>query len=155
MGRYVNEIFLMGEVRDTPEFITNENGEYCKFILEIKNEWTDAVSGKFESKTEYFPVFVVNQTIVPYIRNYIKAGHYVYVKGTLQSRKYYTNSGDERFALQVLVAKTKGQFYYIGGQRKKATSTDEDAEKEAPEPTLNEILEEEKKHSLENDDIPY
>lgn len=121
MAGYNNDVFLMGEVKDDPEFINNEHGEFCKLLIETKNEWKDPMKGTMESRSECFPVFVANPDTLEFIKNYIKRTHFVFIKGVMQSRAYLTQMGETRYALQVYIGKFKGHLIYVGRAGKKET----------------------------------
>jgi len=153
----VNKVMLLGNLGRDPEVRTFPNGDsVCNFSIATSTSWKDKVSGEKKEKTDWHNI-VMYRKLAEIAGEYLKKGSSIFVEGSLQTRKWQTKEGQDRYTTEV-VADT---MQMLGGRdsRVSASSNSDDNFNQEParankndantssssEPTL----------ELPDDDIPF
>ena len=114
----VNKVILVGNLGRDPEVRYMPNGEaVCNFSIATTDTWKDKAGAKQE-KTEWHNI-VMYRKLAEIAGEYLKKGRPVYVEGRLQTRKWQTKEGQDRYTTEIIA----DQMQMLGG-REGGTSYD-------------------------------
>ena len=83
----MNTVEIMGNIGNKPEIITGNNGEFASFSVAVNNNYTNSQGQKVEN-TEWIPCICFIEGIVKFIKENVKSGSTVFVKGAFTTRTY-------------------------------------------------------------------
>jgi single-strand DNA-binding protein len=139
MAGSVNKVILVGNLAADPEVRRMSSGDpVVSFRMATSESWRDKNSGERKEKTEWHNVVVFNDNLVKVAEQYLKKGMKVYVEGSLQTRKWQNQSGQDRYTTEVVLQKFRGEIQMLdtrqaGGQtRQDAPQQVEDIDDEVP-----------------------
>ena len=114
----VNKVILVGNLGRDPEVRFMPNGEaVCNFSIATTDSWKDKAGAKQE-RTEWHNI-VMYRKLAEIAGEYLKKGRPVYVEGRLQTRKWQTKEGQDRYTTEIIA----DQMQMLGG-REGGTSYD-------------------------------
>ncbi len=117
MAGSVNKVILVGNLGRDPEVRSFQNGgKVVNFTLATSQTWTDRASGERREKTEWHNVVVKNEKIGEVVEKYLKKGAKVYLEGSVESRKYTDQSGQEKFITEIVIAPFRGELTMLSGR---------------------------------------
>ena len=117
MAGSVNKVILIGNLGRDPEIRSLNNGErVVNLSLATSETWRDKNSGERKEKTEWHRVVIFNENIAKVAENYLKKGSTVYIEGSLQTRKWTDQSGQEKYSTEVVIQRFNGQLTMLGGR---------------------------------------
>jgi single-strand DNA-binding protein len=97
----VNKVMLLGNLGRDPEVRTFPNGDsVCNFSIATSTSWKDKASGEKKEKTEWHNI-VMYRKLAEIAGEYLKKGSSVFVEGSLQTRKWQTKEGQDRYTTEV------------------------------------------------------
>ena len=106
----VNKVVLVGNLGREPEIRhTNSGKKVASFSLATSDVWKDT-NGERQEKTEWHRVVVFNSNTADFVEKILKKGSKVYVEGSLQTRKWTDNSGQDRYTTEIVVGNFKGEI---------------------------------------------
>ncbi len=118
MAGSVNKVILIGNLGKDPEVRNAQNGsKIVTFTLATSESWNDKASGERKEKTEWHRVVVFNERIADVAERFLKKGRKVYVEGSLQTRKWTDQSGQEKFTTEVVIDRFRGELTLIDNNR--------------------------------------
>jgi single-strand DNA-binding protein len=98
----VNKVILVGRLGKDPETRYMTSGEaVTNATLATSENWKDK-SGEKQEKTEWHNL-VFYRRLAEIAGEYLKKGAQVYIEGKLQTRKYQTKEGQERYTTEIIV----------------------------------------------------
>jgi single-strand DNA-binding protein len=104
MANSLNKVVLIGNLGRDPEFRSTNNGkEIATFTMATSDSWKDRLTGEKKEKTEWHRVVVFNEGLVKVIKNYLKKGNKIYLEGSLQTRKWVDNAGQEKYSTEIIL----------------------------------------------------
>lgn len=99
--RGVNKVILVGTLGKDPETKTFPNGgSLTQFSIATSESWTDKVSGERKEQTEWHRI-VLNNRLGEIAQQYLRKGSKVYIEGSLRTRKWTDQNGQERYATEI------------------------------------------------------
>lgn len=120
----VNKVILVGRLGKDPETRYMTNGEAVTNVtLATSENWKDK-NGEKQEKTEWHNL-VFYRRLAEIAGEYLKKGAQIYVEGRIQSRKYTTKEGQERYITEIIVNEMQmlgskssgpGSFEVVEGQ---------------------------------------
>ena len=117
MAGSVNKVILVGNLGKDPEVRNAQNGtKIVNFTLATSETWNDKASGERKERTEWHRVVVFNERIADVCERYLKKGAKVYVEGSLQTRKWTDQSGQEKFTTEVVIDRFRGEMTMLSGR---------------------------------------
>ncbi len=117
MAGSVNKVILVGNLGKDPEVRSFQNGgKVVNFTLATSETWNDRASGERKEKTEWHNVVIRNEKIGEVAERFLKKGAKVYVEGSIQSRKYTDQSGQEKYITEVVVGPFRGELTMLSGR---------------------------------------
>ncbi|MDE2489048.1 MAG: single-stranded DNA-binding protein [Alphaproteobacteria bacterium] len=117
MAGSVNKVILVGNLGADPEIRTLNSGDRVANLRVATSEtWRDRNSGERREKTEWHRVVIFNDNLVKVAENYLRKGAKVYLEGSLQTRKWQDQSGQEKFSTEVVLQKFRGELTMLDGR---------------------------------------
>ena len=117
MAGSVNKVILLGNLGRDPEVRTSQDGsKIVNLNIATSESWKDRATGERKEKTEWHRVVIFNPNLADIAERYLKKGSSVYVEGTLQTRKWTDQSGQEKYSTEVVIGKFKGELTLLGGR---------------------------------------
>ncbi len=126
----VNKVILVGRLGKDPETHNMPNGEAVTNVaLATSENWKDK-SGEKQEKTEWHNLVFYNRgayKLAEIAGEYLKKGSQVYIEGKLQTKKWQTKEGQDRYTTEIIV----NEMTMLGG-KSTGGSSPEVVEKHAP-----------------------
>ena len=117
MAGSVNKVIIVGNVGKDPEIrSTQSGGKIANITLATSESWNDKASGERKEKTEWHRVVIFNDRLVDVVERFVKKGEKLYVEGSLQTRKWTDQSGQEKYTTEVVVDRFRGDITLLGGR---------------------------------------
>src|ERR1700692_2256421 len=117
MAGSVNKVILIGNLGKDPEGRPLNSGDKVANLSVATSEtWRDRQSGERKEKTEWHRVVIFNDNLVKVAESYLKKGAKVYIEGSLQTRKWADQSGQEKFSTEVVLQKFRGELTMLDGR---------------------------------------
>ena len=114
-SRGVNKVILIGNLGQDPEVRYMPNGgAVTNITLATSESWRDKQTGEMKEKTEWHRVVIFGK-LAEISGEYLKKGSQVYIEGSLQTRKWQDQSGQERYTTEVVV-NIGGSMQMLGGR---------------------------------------
>ena len=99
--RGINRVTLIGTLGKDPETKTFANGgSLTQFSIATSESWTDKNSGERKEQTEWHNIVLQNR-LGEIAQQYLKKGSKVYIEGSLNTRKWTDQNGQERYTTQI------------------------------------------------------
>lgn len=100
----VNKVILVGHLGKDPEARTFPNGgEIVNMSLATSERWKDRASGEQKERTEWHSLVIMNEGLVKIAKQYLRKGAKVYIEGTLRTRKWQDNAGNDRWSTEIVL----------------------------------------------------
>lgn len=104
MAGSVNKVILVGNVGADPEIRRTQSGtQIANLRIATSETWKDRASGDRKEKTEWHSVVCFNEGLCKVIEQYVKKGSKVFVEGSLQTRKWADQQGNDRYSTEVVL----------------------------------------------------
>lgn len=117
MAGSVNKVILIGNLGRDPEIKSFQSGDrIANFSIATSESWRDKASGERKEKTEWHNVVVRNEGLVKIVENYVKKGSKVYVEGSLATRKWQDQNGNDRYTTEVVLGRFNGVLTLLDGR---------------------------------------
>src|ERR1700757_661757 len=111
MAGSVNKVILVGNLGKDPEIRTTQDGtKIVNLTLATSETWNDRQSGERKERTEWHRVVIFNDKVGDVAERFLHKGSKVYVEGSLQTRKWTDQSGQERYTTEVVIGRFKGEL---------------------------------------------
>lgn len=103
-GRGVNKVILLGNLGADPEtrFLPS-GGAITNIRLATAESWKDRQTGQIQERTEWHRVVFFNK-LAEIAGEYLKKGSKVYIEGSLRTRKWQGQDGQDRYTTEVVVS---------------------------------------------------
>ena len=96
----VNRIFIIGRLTSDPELrVVGQGSQLCKFTLAVDRPNRNTGS----QNADFIPV-VAWANLAEICGKYLKKGRLAYVGGRIQTRKYQTTEGENRYVTEVVAS---------------------------------------------------
>jgi single-strand DNA-binding protein len=104
MAGSVNKVILVGNLGRDPEVRRMQDGRpIVNFSLATSDSWRDKATGERKERTEWHRIVIFNENIAKIAEQYLRKGSKVYLEGSLQTRKWQDQSGQERQTTEVVL----------------------------------------------------
>ena len=115
-GGSVNKVILVGNLGRDPEVrYTQSNQKIVQLSVATSERWKDRQSGEPRERTEWHRVVIFNEHLADIAERYLRKGSPVYLEGTLQTRKWTDQGGQERYTTDVVLPRFRGELTLLGG----------------------------------------
>ena len=99
--RGINRVILIGTLGKDPETKTFPNvGSLTQFSIATSESWTDKSTGERKEQTEWHNIVLQNR-LGEIAQQYLRKGSKVYIEGSLNTRKWTDQNGQERYTTQI------------------------------------------------------
>ena len=113
----LNEVVLIGRLGADPEIRRTQDGRpIANFRIATWERWTDKNSGEKREKTEWHSVVIFNEGLCKVVETYAKKGSLIYVAGSLQTRKWQDQAGNDRYSTEVVLQQFNGTIKLLDGK---------------------------------------
>ena len=122
----INKVIIVGNLGSDPDVRTTNAGALVVTLSVATSEnWTDKQTGEKRQRTEWHRVVIFNQGLTKIARDYLRKGAQVYLEGQLQTRKWTTDDGQDRYSTEVTLQAYRGVLTMLGAAASKNTSDHE------------------------------
>lgn len=99
--RGVNKVIIIGNLGADPEARQfNNGGSVTNISVATSEQWTDKQSGEKREATEWHRIVLFNR-LGEIAAQYLRKGSKVYIEGSLRTRKYQDQSGQDRYITEI------------------------------------------------------
>ena len=103
MARGVNKVILIGRLGADPETrFMPSGGAVTNFTLATSEQWKDKQTGQPQERTEWHKCVAFNK-LGDICGEYLKKGAHVYVEGSLRTRKWQAQDGQDRYTTEIIL----------------------------------------------------
>jgi single-strand DNA-binding protein len=106
-ARGVNKVIIVGNLGNDPETrFFPDGGAVTNASIATSESWKDKQTGQMQERTEWHRVVFRdrgNYRLGQIAGEYLKKGSKVYVEGSLRTRKWQDQSGQDRYTTEILV----------------------------------------------------
>jgi len=105
MAGSVNKVILIGNLGADPEVKSFSNGgRICNLRIATSESWTDRASGERRERTEWHSVVIRSDGLIGIAERYLRKGKKIYIEGSLQTRKWQDQNGQDRYSTEVVLS---------------------------------------------------
>lgn len=102
MARGINKVILIGNVGSEPEVRYMPNGNAVTTLsIATSESWKDKQTGDKQERTEWHRVVLFNK-LGEIAGEYTKKGSKVYIEGSLRTRKWQDQQGQDRYTTEIV-----------------------------------------------------
>jgi len=117
----VNKVILIGNLGRDPEVRSMQNGgKVCNLSVATSERWKDRNSGEQQERTEWHRVVIFDDRLCDVVEKYLSKGSKVYLEGELQTRKWQDQSGQDKYATEIVLRKFRGELKMLDGPKERA-----------------------------------
>lgn len=100
----INKVIVLGNLGQDPETRYMPNGNAVTNISVATSEtWQDKQSGQNQERTEWHRVVFFNR-LAEIAGEYLRKGSKVYVEGSLRTKKWQDQSGNDRYTTEIVAS---------------------------------------------------
>lgn len=104
MARGVNKVILIGNIGQDPECKYMPSGNaVTNFSVATSESWKDKQTGQQQERTEWHRITMYNR-LAEVAAEYLRKGSKVYIEGSLRTRKWTDQSGQDRFTTEIIAS---------------------------------------------------
>jgi len=104
MAGSLNKVMLIGNLGADPEVRSFQNGgKVCNLRIATSETWKDRNTGERQERTEWHNVAIFSEGLVGVAERFLKKGSKIYVEGSLRTRKWQDQSGQDRYTTEVVL----------------------------------------------------
>ena len=117
MAGSVNKVILIGRLGADPEVRSFQNGgKVVNLRIATSETWRDKASGERKERTEWHSVAIFSEPLGKIAEQYLRKGSSVYIEGSLETRKWQDQSGQDRYSTEVVLRPFSGNLTLLGGR---------------------------------------
>lgn len=117
MAGSINKVILVGNLGRDPEVRRLNSGEpVVNLRIATSESWRDKQSGERRERTEWHNVVIFNEQLAKVAEQYLRKGSKVYLEGSLQTRKWTDQSGQEKYTTEVVLQRYRGELAMLDGR---------------------------------------
>lgn len=103
-SRGVNKVILVGNLGNDPDArFMPAGGAVTVISIATSETWKDKTSGQDQERTEWHRVVFFNR-LAEVAGEYLKKGSKVYIEGSLRTRKWQDNSGQDKYTTEIIAS---------------------------------------------------
>lgn len=117
MATSINKVTLLGNLGRDPEVRNTTSGsKIVNLSVATSDVWKDKTTGERKERTEWHRVVIFNPALADLADRYLKKGSKVYVEGSLQTRKWEDNNGQEKYTTEIVLQNFNGNLVLLDGR---------------------------------------
>ncbi len=114
---YENSARIMGCLGQDPEIRSFANGgKVANLRIATTRRWKDRNSGERRERTEWHRVVIFNENLVRLCENYLRKGSKIYLEGSIETRKWSDQGGQERYTTEIVLRPYRGELTMLDGR---------------------------------------
>ena len=112
MARGINKVILVGNLGADPETRYTASGSAITNVrIATSESWRDKQTGENQERTEWHRVVFFNR-LAEIAGEYLRKGSQVYVEGSLRTRKWQDQGGQDRYSTEIVA----NEMQMLGGR---------------------------------------
>ena len=116
MAGSVNKVILVGNLGQDPEVKSFQNGgRIADLRIATSENWKDKQTGERKERTEWHTVVLNSDGLVGVAERFLRKGSKVYIEGSLRTRKWQDQSGNDRYSTEITVGGMNGTLTMLDG----------------------------------------
>ena len=120
----VNKVILLGNVGNDPKINKTQDGKkIATFSLATSEKWKNK-NGEQQEKVQWHNIVVFSEGLVGIIEKYVKKGSKLFVEGSLQTRKWTGNDGQEKYTTEIALQGFNNKLEIIDNRKDNGDSID-------------------------------
>ncbi|MDX5359730.1 MAG: single-stranded DNA-binding protein [Alphaproteobacteria bacterium] len=117
MSGSLNKVMLIGNLGRDPEIRHTQDGRpIANLRIATTDTWRDRNTGERKERTEWHNVVIFSEGLCRVVEQYLRKGSKVYVEGSLQTRKWQDQSGQDRYTTEVVIQNFGGTLTMLDGR---------------------------------------
>ncbi len=117
MAGSVNKVIIIGNLGRDPEVRSFQNGgKVVNLRIATSDTWRDKQTGERKERTEWHSVAIFNEALAKIAEQYLKKGSTVYIEGSLETRKWQDQSGQDKYTTEIVLRPYNGNLTLLGGR---------------------------------------
>ena len=117
MAGSVNKVILVGNLGADPEIRRTQDGRpIANLSIATSDSWRDKNSGERRERTEWHRVVIFSEGLCRIAEQYLRKGSKVHVEGSLQTRKWQDQQGQDRYTTEVVLQNFGGTLHMLDGR---------------------------------------
>ncbi|GAW95677.1 MULTISPECIES: single-stranded DNA-binding protein [Colwellia] len=118
----VNKVIIVGNLGKDPEVRFMPNGSaVANITVATSDSWKDKQTGEQKEKTEWHRVVIFGK-LAEIAGEYLKKGSKVYLEGSLQTRKWTNQQGQEQYTTEIVLQGFNGVMQMLDGKSSQGQS---------------------------------
>ena len=158
MARGINKVILVGNLGADPETRYSASGAAITNIRIATTEaWRDKQSGEMQERTEWHRVVFFNR-LAEIAGEYLRKGSQVYIEGSLRTRKWQDQGGQDRYTTEVVANEMQmlgGRGGEGGGSAADESGFRDSAKPAKPAKSAKPAKQQQAEEDFQDDDIPF
>ncbi|QJC28895.1 single-stranded DNA-binding protein [Enterobacteriaceae endosymbiont of Plateumaris rustica] len=120
--RGINKVILIGNLGKDPEirYMPNRNA-VVNIIIATSENWKDKQTKENKEKTEWHRIVIFGK-LAEIANEYLRKGSQVYIEGSLQTRKWQDQNGQNHYITEIIVS-VGGTMQMLGNNRQNENIT--------------------------------
>ncbi|QPC98185.1 single-stranded DNA-binding protein [Qipengyuania soli] len=116
MAGSLNKVMLIGNLGADPEIRSFQNGgKVANLRIATSETWKDRNTGERQERTEWHTVAIFSEGLVGVVERFLRKGSKVYIEGSLQTRKWQDQNGQDRYSTEVVIRGMNGTLTMLDG----------------------------------------
>jgi len=112
----LNRCEFIGNLGNDPEVRnTNSGSKIVGLSIGVTEKWKDRNSGEQKEKTEWVRCQIFNEGLAGVAEKYLKKGSKVYISGSMQTRKWQDQSGQDRYSTEIILSGFDAKLVLLDG----------------------------------------
>ena len=112
----VNKVIVLGNLGKDPEVkFMPSGGAVANLTVATSESWKDKQTGEQKEKTEWHRVAIFGK-LAEIAGEYLKKGSKVYLEGSLQTRKWQNQQGQDQYTTEIVVQGFNGVMQMLDGK---------------------------------------
>lgn len=116
MAGSLNRVMIIGNLGRDPESRSFANGgKACNLSVAVSETWRDRNTGERKERTEWISVAILNEGLCGIAEQYLRKGSKVYVCGSMKTRKWTDQQGNDRYTTEVVLQGYGAELILLDG----------------------------------------
>lgn len=129
--RSLNKVQLIGNLGQEPDIRHTQDGkQVANLSVATSDSWNDK-HGQRQEKTEWHRVAIFGK-LAEIAQQYLRKGSKVFLEGTLRTRKWTDNQGQDRYSTEVVLNGFDGKMIMLDGKNENHAPAPQTAQQPAP-----------------------
>ena len=112
-NRGINKVIVLGHLGQDPEVrYMPSGGQVTNIRIATSESWRDKDTGEQKETTEWHRVVFFNK-LAEIAGQYLKKGSQVYIEGSLRTRKWQGQDGQDRYSTEIIAS----EMQMLGGKQ--------------------------------------